>query len=61
MKTPAKYLTRQTKPVREFPKLALCPTRILQGCEQNEDGEFSSRELTTWYVERFCSENHLTK
>ena len=29
------------------------------GIYKNEDGEFSSKELTAWYVEEFCRANYL--
>ena len=27
----------------------------------NDDGEYSSRDLTRWYAAQFCSLNHFTK
>ena len=31
------------------------------GMTVNDDGDFSAKHLTDWYVEQFCKENHLLK
>ena len=52
--------------VRVFPTAASLAYQVLieqQGplITVNEDGEFSSRGLTDWYVREFCKINHLRR